>query len=98
MNNKKKFKTTYLKLKFYNLGGYWGYAVMMIEDSYGKRKVRWAKCKTTASFPKTEKKNWEEVPPEEIENLKQVNKINIKSTEEFEACSSEILEFLNELE
>ena len=97
MTQDSKYKTDYEKLSFYSIGGLWGYAVMLIRDANGVLKVRLAKCKRKGGFPATEREQWEEVDPVEIENLSQVNKINFKTPEEFEACYTTVLASFEEV-
>jgi len=97
MNEENKFKTIYINLQFYWIGGLWGYAVMQIQDTNDSIKIRLAKCKKKKNFPKTEKSQWNSVDVKEISNLSQVSKINFKTLEEFQACHDKIKEEFNSL-
>lgn len=84
------YTTNYESLYFYYIGGLWGYAVMVIVDENGERKIRLSKCKKQKEFPETAKFEWMEIDTSEISNLSQVNHINFKSKEEMDACFSKL--------
>jgi hypothetical protein len=84
------YETNYESLSFYYIGGLWGYAVMVIADEDGERKLRLSKCKKQKNFPETAKSHWMEMKPSEVSNLSQVNHINFKSVDEINACFSKL--------
>jgi len=92
------YDNEYEKLFFLDIGGKWGYAIMHIRDSFGKKKLRLAKCKRKTGFPKTDKWEWQDIDPSKIENLSQVSKINIKSKKELEICFEKMLEEIESIE
>ena len=65
---------------------------MWIQDSNGEKKLRLAKCKKDYGFPETQKGEWIEIDPSEIENLSQVSRINFKRIVELETCYSMLKE------
>jgi len=73
-----------------------------MESSAGRSsflaKLRLAKCKIKSGFPKTEKFKWEELKTDQINNLSQVNKINLKKKNELEACYKQLLEEFETIE
>ena len=91
------YDNEYKKLFFLDIGGTWGYAIMHIQDSYGKSKVRLAKCKKKSGFPTVEKWCWQEIDTDHIENLSQVSKINFKKEQEIDICFQKLKEELKEL-
>lgn len=92
-----KYKSEFTKLRFYYIGGLWGYAIIRLIDSNKEVKVRLAKCKKKKEFPRTEKYKWEDVPAEHVENLSQVQKINFKPTDNFDNIAKEIVKELEEI-
>ena len=92
-----KYKSEFTKLKFYSIGGLWGYAIIRLIDSNKEVKVRLAKCKKKKEFPRTEKYKWEDIPAEHVENLSQVQKINFKPTDNFDNIAKEIVKELEEI-
>lgn len=92
-----KYKSEFRKLRFYSIGGLWGYAIIRLIDSNKEVKVRLAKCKKKKEFPRTEKYKWEDVPAEHVANLSQVQKINFKPTDNFDNIAKEIVKELEEI-
>ncbi|TET29806.1 MAG: hypothetical protein E3J70_05990 [Candidatus Heimdallarchaeota archaeon] len=92
-----KYKSEFTKLRFYYIGGRWGYAIIRLIDSSKEVKVRLAKCKKQEAFPKTEKYKWVDVPAEHVKDLSQVQKINFKSTDNFDNIAKEIVKELEEI-
>ncbi len=92
-----KYKSEFTKLRFYSIGGLWGYAIIRLIDSNKEVKVRLAKCKKKKEFPRTEKYKWEDIPAEHVENLSQVQKINFKPTDNFDNIAQEIVKELEEI-
>ena len=92
-----KYKSEFTKLRFYSIGGLWGYAIIRLVDSNKEAKVRLAKCKKKKEFPRTEKYKWEDIPAEHVENLSQVQKINFKPTDNFDNIAQEIVKELEEI-
>ena len=92
MSEKKKYDSEFEGLSFYYIGGLWGYAIIRLKDANGVRKIRLAKCKKKKEFPKTDKFEWWNIDPVHVKDLSQVNKINFKRKEEFEAVYSKVLE------
>ena len=92
-----KYKSEFTKLRFYYIGGLWGYAIIRLIDSNKEVKVRLAKCKKKKEFPRTEKYKWEDIPAEHVENLSQVQKINFKPTDNFDNIAQEIVKELEEI-
>ncbi len=90
MSDDNKYKSDYLSLQFYSIGGRWGYAIMRLEDSSKVAKVRLAKCKKTEAFPSTKKYEWEEVPVAHVNDFSQVQKINFKHTDNFSNIAEKI--------
>ena len=68
-----------------------------LEDSNRQRKIRIAKCKKRNEFPSTDKFKWWNIDPIHVKNLSQVNKINFKRKEEFEAFTQKFLKNLEKL-
>jgi hypothetical protein len=89
-----KYKSDYLKLSFYSIGGRWGYAIMQLKDANDEVKVRLAKCKTKNEFPSTKKYEWTDIAVEHIENMSQVQKINFKPTDNFQNLAEKIIQEL----
>ena len=92
-----QYKSEFTKLKFYSIGGLWGYAIIRLIDSNKEVKVRLAKCKKKKEFPRTEKYKWEDVPAEHVKDLSQVQKINFKPTDNFDNIAKEIVKELEEI-
>ncbi len=92
-----KYKSEFTKLRFYYIGGRWGYAIIRLIDSSKEVKVRLAKCKKQETFPRTEKYKWEDVPAEHVKDLSQVQKINFKPTDNFDNIAKEIVKELEEI-
>ena len=92
-----QYKSEFTKLKFYSIGGLWGYAIIRLIDSNKEVKVRLAKCKKKKEFPRTEKYKWEDVPAEHVKDLSQVQKINFKTTDNFDNIAKEIVKELEEI-
>ena len=92
-----KYKSEFTKLRFYYIGGRWGYAIIRLIDSNKEVKVRLAKCKKQEAFPKTEKYKWTDVPAEHVKDLSQVQKINFKPTDNFDNIAKEIVKELEEI-
>lgn len=94
MSEDNKYKSDYLSLQFYSIGGKWGYAIMRLKDSSSVEKVRLAKCKKLDEFPSTKKYEWTEVPVVHVKDLSQVQKINFKPTDNFANLAKKIEEEL----
>ena len=92
MSKQNRYETEYEGLQFYYIGGLWGFAIMQLKDANGEVKIRLAKCKKKKEFPSTDKFEWWSVDPVHVKDLSQVNKINFKRIEEFEACYSKVKE------
>ncbi|NPE09565.1 MAG: hypothetical protein GNW80_14860 [Asgard group archaeon] len=92
-----QYKSEFTKLRFYYIGGRWGYAIIRLIDSNKEVKVRLAKCKKQEAFPRTEKYKWEDVPTEHVKDLSQVQKINFKPTDNFDNIAKEIVKELEEI-
>lgn len=97
LSEKETYKSEYQSLKFYSIGGLWGYALMRLVDSNNEMKVRLAKCKKQENFPSTKKYEWEDVPVENVENMSQVQRINFKPTDNFNLLAEKIIEELEEV-
>ena len=89
------FHSIYKTLTFYSIGGLWGYAIMHIQDNNNETKIRLAKCKSNFSFPETERGEWVDLDPFEINNLSQVSRINFKKIEELEVCYLKLKELFD---
>ena len=96
-DEQQQYKSEFTKLKFYSIGGLWGYAIIRLIDSNKEVKVRLAKCKKKKEFPRTEKYKWEDVPAEHVQNLSQVQRINFKPTDNFDNIAKEIVKELEEI-
>ena len=94
---KQDYKSEYKKLSFHSIGGLWGFAVIVFEDNLGIQKVRLAKCKKKQEFPKTKKYVWEDVDPENMQYLSQVQKINFKMTDKWDILAEKVKETLDTL-
>ncbi len=94
MSEENKYKSDYLSLQFYSIGGKWGYAILRLKDSSGVEKVRLAKCKKLDEFPSSKKYEWTEVPVVHVKDLSQVQKINFKPTDNFANLAKKIEEEL----
>lgn len=92
-----KYKSEFTKLRFYSIGGLWGYAIIRLIDSNKEVKVRLAKCKKQEDFPQTDKYKWTDVPAEHVKNLSQVQRINFKPTDNFDNIAKEIVKELEEI-
>jgi len=92
-----KYKSEFTKLKFYYIGGKWGYALIRLIDANKEVKVRLAKCKKADDFPSTKKYEWADVPAKHVYDLSQVQKINFKPTDNFEVMAKEIIKELEEI-
>lgn len=90
--DKKKYDSEFETLRFYYIGGLWGFAIMRLKDSNDMRKIRLSKCKKKKGFPDTNKSEWSNVDPIHVKELSQVNKINFKRKEEFEVCYKKMME------
>ncbi|MBD3213518.1 MAG: hypothetical protein GF311_13000 [Candidatus Lokiarchaeota archaeon] len=49
------YETNYESLSYYYISGLWGYAVMVIVDENGERKLRLSKCKKQKKLPEISK-------------------------------------------
>ena len=90
-----KYNSEYKSLKFYYLGGLWGYAIIHLIDSKGIPKVRLAKCKkANNNLPETDKFQWEELDVNHLYDgdLKQINRISFKRKEEVEDCFDQLMD------
>ena len=87
---KPEYKSEFKKLSFHSIGGLWGYAVIVFEDNLGIQKVRLAKCKKKQEFPKTKKFEWEDLDPENMQYLSQVQKINFKMTDKWDVLAEKV--------
>ncbi|NPD90707.1 MAG: hypothetical protein HGN29_18505 [Asgard group archaeon] len=92
-----KYKSEFTKLRFYSIGGLWGYAIIRLIDSNKEVKVRLAKCKKQEGFPQTKKYEWTDVPAEHVKDLSQVQRINFKPTDNFDNIAKEIVMELEEI-
>ena len=95
MSDDNKYKSDYLSLQFYSIGGKWGYAILRLKDSSNVEKVRLAKCKKLDEFPPSKKYEWTEVPVVHVKDLSQVQKINFKPTDNFANLAKKIEEELD---
>ncbi|MFX1293502.1 MAG: hypothetical protein ACFFD2_01395 [Promethearchaeota archaeon] len=93
---KKNYSTTWEKIKVLSLGGKWAYAVGIIKDNNGIRKVRITKGKLAHPFPKSP--DWKEINlKEDVNPISQVQKMNFKSLVEFTATTEIVKEMFQEL-
>ena len=90
------YYSIYESLTFYSIGGLWDFGIMHIRDNNGDDKIRLAKCKKNLGFPETEREEWIELDPSEVENLSQVSRINFKKLEELEACYLKLKDIFKE--
>jgi len=86
-----------LALFFYWIGWSWGWAIKIIRDSNMETKIRLTKCKKENEFPETKMYEWEEIDPDEINNLKEAGgHVNFKKKWELEECFSKLEELFDE--
>lgn len=92
-----KYKSEFTKLKFYSIGGKWGYAIIRLIDANKEVKVRLAKCKKGDEFPATKKYEWTDVPAKHVYDLSQVQRVNFKPTDNFDNIAKEVIKELEEI-
>ena len=91
-----EYTTEYKSLKFFSIGGMWGYAIMEIEDDNNTHKVRLAKCKLKNGLFADEEDyfQWIALDVDHLyeKDISQVQKINFKTRKEVIECFNELLE------
>lgn len=80
----RKFESNWEAYDLIKLGGFWAICIGMVVDSTGIRKLRIAKGKIKGKVFKNEKKEIQYELDDKNDPITQVNRLNIKSVEEWQ--------------
>jgi len=97
MAEKPKFGSEWIEYKLIKLGGFWAIAVGTIVDNMGIKKVRIAKGKVKGKVFKDDKGNIQYEIYNKKDPISQVNRINIKSVDEWNQIIKEVESRLKKL-
>lgn len=93
----KPFKSAWENYDLIKLGGFWAIAVGIIKDNMGIKKVRIAKGKVKGKVFKDEKGKIQYEFDDKNDPITQVNRLNIKTAEEWEKIKKLVDKRIKEL-
>ncbi|RLJ02174.1 MAG: hypothetical protein DRP11_03325 [Candidatus Aenigmatarchaeota archaeon] len=92
-----EFRNEWKEYELVKLGGFWAFCVGIVEDNIGIKKVRIAKGKVKGKVLK-DKEKFEYELKDKNDPITQVNRLNIKSREEWEEIKRLVEKYMKKIE